>query len=199
MKKYMKGDKKSKALVLTLIVALIALGSVSITSFADQGAKKENVNDGIKTTAKTPANDETVYLLTDADGREHQRIVSEKGTLHYDGYENAELPVTMKISYTLDGKAITPEKLAGKSGHVVMQIDYTNHQKSGGVYVPFMAVTGMILDNQYFSSIKVTNGKTVDDGNRNVVVGYSFPGMQESLGLSKSQLDVQRALRFHQM
>ncbi len=27
MKKYMKGDKKSKALVLTLIVALIALGS----------------------------------------------------------------------------------------------------------------------------------------------------------------------------
>ena len=194
MKKYMKGDKKSKALVLTLIVALIALGSVSITSFADQGAKKENVNDGIKTTAKTPANDETVYLLTDADGREHQRIVSEKGTLHYDGYENAELPVTMKISYTLDGKAITPEKLAGKSGHVVMQIDYTNHQKSGGVYVPFMAVTGMILDNQYFSSIKVTNGKTVDDGNRNVVVGYSFPGMQESLGLSKSQLDVPESI-----
>ncbi len=41
MKKYMKGDKKSKALVLTLIVALIALGSVSITSFADQGAKKK--------------------------------------------------------------------------------------------------------------------------------------------------------------
>ncbi len=100
----------------------------------------------------------------------------------------------MKISYTLDGKAITPEKLAGKSGHVVMQIDYTNHQKSGGVYVPFMAVTGMILDNQYFSSIKVTNGKTVDDGNRNVVVGYSFPGMQESLGLSKSQLDVPESI-----
>ena len=98
--------------MLTLIVALIALGSVSITSFADQGAKKENVNDGIKTTAKTPANDETVYLLTDADGREHQRIVSEKGTLHYDGYENAELPVTMKISYTLDGKS----HYAGEAG-----------------------------------------------------------------------------------
>ena len=40
MKKYMKGDKRLKALVLTLIVALIALGGVSITSFADQGAKK---------------------------------------------------------------------------------------------------------------------------------------------------------------
>ncbi|SCJ88234.1 X-X-X-Leu-X-X-Gly heptad repeats [uncultured Eubacterium sp.] len=194
MKKYMKGDKKLKALVLTLIVALIALGGVSITSFADQGAKSKDVNDGIKTTSKTAANDETVYLLTDADGREHQRIVSEKGTLHYDGYENDNLPVTMKISYTLDGKAITPENLAGKDGRVVMHINYTNHQKSGSVYVPFMAVTGMILDNEYFSNIKVINGKTVDDGNRNIVVGYSFPGMQESLGLSKSQLDVPESI-----
>lgn len=181
---------KKKILVLTLVVALVALGSVSMCVFADQSTKSGNVNDGITTTSKTKPNDETVYLLTDADGREHQRIVSEKGTLHYDGYENCNLPVTMKISYTLNGKSITPKKLAGKSGHVVMNIDYTNHQKSGGVYIPFMAVTGMILDNQYFSNVKVTNGKTVDDGNRNVVVGYSFPGMQESLGLSKSQLDV---------
>lgn len=190
MKKYMKGDKKLKMLVVTLIVALLALGGVSITSFADQGVKADNVNDGIKTTSKQASNDETVYLLTDADGREHQRIVSEQGTLHYEGYEDYDLPVTMKISYTLDGKSITPEKLAGKSGHVVMHIDYSNHQKSGDVYVPFMAVTGLILDNQYFSDIKVTNGKSVDDGNRNVIVGYAFPGMQESLGLSKSQLDV---------
>lgn len=181
---------KKKILVLTLVVALVALGSVSMCVFADQSTKSGNINNGITTTSKTKPNDETVYLLTDADGREHQRIVSEKGTLHYDGYENCNLPVTMKISYTLNGKSITPKKLAGKSGHVVMHIDYTNHQKSGGVYVPFMAVTGMILDNQYFSNVKVTNGKTVDDGNRNVVVGYSFPGMQESLGLSKSQLDV---------
>ena len=194
MKKYMKGDRKLKALVLTLIVALVALGGVSMTAFADQSSKTGNVNDGITTTSKTKSNDETVYLLTDADGREHQRIVSEKGTLHYDGYENEQLPVTMKISYTLDGKAVTPEKLAGKSGHVVMEINYTNHQKSGGVYVPFMAVTGMVLDNQYFSNIKVTNGKAVDDGNRNVVVGYSFPGLQSSLGLSKSQLDVPESI-----
>lgn len=194
MKKYMKGDRKLKALVLTLIVALVALGGVSMTAFADQSSKTGNVNDGITTTSKTKSNDETVYLLTDADGREHQRIVSEKGTLHYDGYENELLPVTMKISYTLDGKAVTPEKLAGKSGHVVMEINYTNHQKSGGVYVPFMAVTGMVLDNQYFSNIKVTNGKAVDDGNRNVVVGYSFPGLQSSLGLSRSQLDVPESI-----
>lgn len=194
MKKYMKGDKKLKALVLTLIVALVALGGVSMTAFADQSSKAGNVNDGITTTSKTKSNDETVYLLTDADGREHQRIVSEKGTLHYDGYEDEQLPVTMNISYTLDGKAVTPEKLAGKDGHVVMHIDYINHQKSGSVYVPFMAVSGMVLDNQYFSNVKVTNGKAVDDGNRNVIVGYSFPGMQKSLGVSKSQLDVPESI-----
>ena len=190
MKKHIKGDQKTKAIAAALILALTVLGGASMTVFADQNGKSDNVNDGIKTTSKTPSNDEMVYLLTGADGGEHQRIVSEKGVLHYEGYENCQLPVTMKISYTLDGKAIEPQNLAGKSGHVVMHIDYTNHQRSGGVWVPFMAVTGMVLDNQYFSNIKVTNGRTVDDGNRNVVVGYSFPGIQESLGLSENRLNV---------
>ena len=38
--------------------------------------------------------------------------IRDRGNLHYDGYEKAQLPVTMDISYKLDGKKISAEKLA---------------------------------------------------------------------------------------
>ena len=179
MKKLLRSEKGLKGLVIVLTVTMIALTGVTGAVFAE---KSSNPNDGTTTNSKSASNDETVYIMTDANGNENQRIVSEDGTLHYEGYEDAEVPVTFEISYTLDGKAISPDDLAGKSGHVVMSINYTNHLQSGGVYVPFMAITGMMLDDEYFSNIKVTNGKAIDDGNRNVVVGYAFPGMQSSIG-----------------
>ena len=37
-----------------------------------------------------------------------------------------ELPVNVKISYTLDGKSIQPEDLSGKSGKLGIRFDYKN-------------------------------------------------------------------------
>ncbi|MFR5700887.1 MAG: hypothetical protein ACLUD0_02810 [Eubacterium ramulus] len=65
----------------------------------------------------------------------------------------------MKMTYYLDGKEISPEDLAGKSGKVTIRMDYTNKEKAeDGVYVPFTAVTGMML-NKNFTNVEVTNGK----------------------------------------
>lgn len=47
--------------------------------------------------------------------------------------------------------------------------------------VPFVMLTGMILDNNRFSHIEVSNGKVINDGNRSVVMGFALPGMQENL------------------
>lgn len=187
--KILKNEKKLKFLIAMLSVAMITLGCVSISAFADE-AKGGNQNEGTKTTAKTASNDENVYVMTDASGAEHQRIVSERGTLHYSGYEECNMPVTFSIEYNLDGKTLTPDQIAGKSGHVVMTVKYANHQKSGAAYVPFMAVTGMILDNSCFSNVKIVNGKTLDDGNRNIVVGYGLPGMGEALGISANNINI---------
>lgn len=185
----LKNDKTLKALVISLTVLMITLSVVSISVFADE-QKGKDPNDGTKTTAKVPTKDENVYVITDANGNENKRIVSENGTLHYDGYEDCTMPVTFAISYTLDGKSIAPKDLAGKSGHVVMTVKYTNNQKSGDTYVPFMATTGMILDNKYFSNVKVSNGKSLDDGNRNIVIGYGFPGMTSALGITNSDINI---------
>lgn len=48
--------------------------------------------------------------------------------VYYQGTSDKELPVTLKVTYTLDGKEVTAEELAGRSGHVVIRFDYENNQ-----------------------------------------------------------------------
>ena len=187
MRKLFNKDNRLKALVVTLIITTISLFGVSYSVFAKTDS---TVNDGTKTTSSTPTNDENVYVMTRANGDSYQRIVSADGTLHYKGYENYTLPVSVKITYTLDGQSVTAKELAGESGHVVIHISYTNNIRSGGVNVPFMVVTGLALDDEHFSNVTVDNGKTMDDGSRNIVMGYSFPGMQSSLGINSSDLSI---------
>ena len=107
-----------------------------------------------------------------------------------------QLPVTQKITYLLDGKEMTPEELAGKSGRVTIRFDYTNNEKVEAtidgkkeqICVPFMAVSGMVLDES-FRNIEVTNGKVVADGNNSVVFGYALPGLSDSLDVDEEDFD----------
>ena len=164
---------------------------------------------------------ETVYIIANTDGSAKKVIVSQqydkdapnaaqeaqssltdaqnvKGDNCWQGTTDKALPVTTAITYTLDGKAVSAEALAGKSGHVTIRFDYTNTQyetktingKSQKIYVPFAALTGTLLDSDRFTNISVTNGKLVDDGNRTVVVGMAFPGLQESLALDTDKLEI---------
>lgn len=122
--------------------------------------------------------------------QEGNRVVwqADGNDIYYQGTVAGETSVTQKITYYLDGKEIEPEELAGKSGKVTIRFDYTNHEKVGNVYVPFMAISGMILDDS-FSNVEVTNGKVVADGNREVVIGYALPGLKESLNVSDKDFD----------
>lgn len=111
--------------------------------------------------------------------------------IYYQGTTDKQLPVDMKISYTLDGKDISAEDIAGKSGHVKIRFDYTNKEtkkitvdgKEYNVAVPFMVMSGMVLDGDNFSNVSVTNGKAVSDGSKNIVLGYALPGLKDSLKL----------------
>lgn len=118
--------------------------------------------------------------------------------IYYQGTSEKELPVSMTVSYLLDGNTISAEELAGKSGKVTIHIDYTNHQKQTvtvdgvekSVYVPFAMVTGMILDNNIFTNVQVSNANIVNDGDKSVVVGFALPGMQENLGISTDKFEI---------
>lgn len=118
--------------------------------------------------------------------------------IYYQGDLDQELPVAVTVSYMLDGQPIAPAELAGKSGKVTIRFDYTNHQyelleidgKQEKIYVPFAMLTGLMLDNDVFTNVSVTNGKIMNDGDRTIVAGLAFPGLQESLGLDRDTLEL---------
>lgn len=118
--------------------------------------------------------------------------------VYYQGGIDRELPVSVAVSYTLDGQPVSSEELAGKSGRVTIRFDYANNEYElvdiGGrqekIYVPFAMLTGLLLDNDVFSNVSVSNGKVMNDGDRTVVAGLAFPGLQDSLGLDRDTLDL---------
>ena len=113
--------------------------------------------------------------------------------IYYKGYSHSSLPVTVSMTYTLDGVSYdNPDDLKGKSGHLVIEWQYTNNQevrtkindRNVKLYVPFMATSTAILDNKVFQNVEVTNGKIISDGEKMIAVGMTFPGLSESLDLS---------------
>ena len=118
--------------------------------------------------------------------------------IYYQGDTQKQLPIECSIKYELDSNEISAEELAGKSGKVKITIEYTNKEehdvtingKSEKMYTPFVIMTGTILDNTKAQNITITNGKTVDNGQKTLVVGISCPGLQQSLGLSENDIEI---------
>ncbi len=116
--------------------------------------------------------------------------------IYYQGTTSEEPPVTQKVTYYLDGKEISPEDLAGKSGKVKIRFDYTNttsftetvNGEKQTVSVPFAAITGLVLGDG-FSNVEVTNGKVQANDSSNIVIGYALPGLKDSLGIDDEDLD----------
>lgn len=111
--------------------------------------------------------------------------------IYYQGTTDKELPVSVKLTYYLDGKEIQPNKLKGKSGHLKIKVNYENKSKKNvevngkteNMYTAFVMMTGMILPNDNFTNVTIDNGKVISDGNRSIVVGFGMPGLKESLNL----------------
>lgn len=240
--------KKIVASVLCVTVAGSAVGTAfwagrnsgdtveeKALAHVEQTVKKSN-----KGTLGTADKDETVYVLSKADGTANKVIVSDwlhnsKGSdvlhdhsnlsnienvkgeetfkqnkdgsllweakgndIYYQGTTKEKPPVELHVTYTLDGKEISPAKLAGKSGRVTIRFDYDNTQfenvtvngKAQRVYVPFTVLTGLMLDTERFSNVEVTNGKMENMGETMAVVGLAFPGMQENLQLKTADLEI---------
>ena len=109
--------------------------------------------------------------------------------IFYQGTTDKELPLDVMISYELDGVAVSAAELAGKSGHVAICLDYRNNTKEtvdvdGEEYevsVPFAVMSGMILSNDHFTNVEAENGRVINEGNNQIVVGLAYPGLKESL------------------
>ncbi len=118
--------------------------------------------------------------------------------IYYKGETEKQIPVDVSISYALDGNEISAEELAGKSGKVKIRFDYENRQfeekvingQKTKIYVPYIMLTGTILNNDNFSNVEVSNGKIINDGDKTYVIGFSLPGMNENLDLENTNIDL---------
>ncbi len=219
--------------------------STAVTAEADSttGSSKDaddiadKLMDSVSLKDNDADKDESVYLISDANGNVNKTIVvdhlknkDKKDTLedasnlsdienvkgkekftqsgdkltwqaggkdiYYQGTATEEPPVTQKVTYYLDGKEISPEDLAGKSGKVKIRFDYTNttsytetvNGEKQTVSVPFAAITGLVLGDG-FENIEVTNGKAEVSDSSSVVLGYALPGLKNSLGIKDKDLD----------
>nr|WP_288755316.1 hypothetical protein [uncultured Anaerostipes sp.] len=116
--------------------------------------------------------------------------------IYYQGTSDKNLPVSMKVTYYLDGKEISPKKLVGKSGKVKIRYEYENHSavtktingKQTTVYTPFTMITAAILNTDNFSNVKATNGKVISDGNKHIVIGVAMPELADSLNLKNTSI-----------
>lgn len=108
--------------------------------------------------------------------------------IYYQGKTDQEAPVSMDIKYYLDGKEVEGADLSGKSGKVKIIINYTNNAEYQGIKVPFVVLTGMVLENDTFQNVTVSSGKVIDDGQKSFIVGMAAPGIADNLGISEDEL-----------
>lgn len=179
--------------------------SVYLISDANGNVNKTIVVDHLKNKDKKDTLEDTSNLsdIENVKGKEKFTQSGDKLTwqaggkdIYYQGTATAEPPVTQKVTYYLDGKEISPEDLAGKSGKVKIRFDYTNttsytetvNGEKQTVSVPFAAVTGLVLGDG-FENIEVTNGKAEVSDSSSVVLGYALPGLKDSLGIKDKDLD----------
>ena len=82
-------------------------------------------------------------------------------------------------------------------GKVEIHVQYTNNSKQTKtiqgkketIYTPFVMVTAMILSNDNFSNVEIDNGRVINEGSNNIVVGIGMPGLADSLNLDKDFSD----------
>lgn len=179
--------------------------SVYLISDANGNVNKTIVVDHLKNKDKKDTLDDASNLsdIENVKGKEKFTQSGDKLTwqaggkdIYYQGTATEEPPVTQKVTYYLDGKEISPEDLAGKSGKVKIRFDYTNttsytetvNGEKQTVSVPFAAITGLVLGDG-FENIEVTNGKAEVSDSSSVVLGYALPGLKDSLGIKDGDLD----------
>ncbi len=107
--------------------------------------------------------------------------------LYYTGETDKLPPVLLSISYALDGAAVAPEKLHGRQGTVQMRVRARNTLQTGDLCTPFILLGGTILP-QDARDVRVENGGTLGDGNRDAVFSLLLPGMAQSLSLTDTGL-----------
>lgn len=206
------GTSKGKAQTSSQIIDKVGKGekdeTVYVIAGSDGSPEKIIVSEWLKNIEKAAKLEDSSELKNIKNVKDNAKYVIDKDNMkvwtaegkdvYYQGEIDKKLPVDISVSYTLDGKNVSAKELAGKSGRVTIKYSYKNNEartvnvdgQSLTMYVPFSVVTGLVLDDKAFSNVEVTNGRVINDGKRNIVMGFALPGMKENLGDAANSLNL---------
>lgn len=214
--------RKLTALGLSAALCLLGTGAALAQTQTDAASKEE-----------------TVYVLTDAEGGVQRIIVSDwlrnpqgvetiedqsdateienvKGDethqesdgamlwnaqgedIYYRGESDKALPLEVRVSYELDGEAISGAEIGGKSGRVRIRFDYESKYcetveicgTEETIYLPFVTLTALVLDGEHFQNVEVTNGRIINDGDRSIIVGLGLIGLGEHMTVENDEIEL---------
>lgn len=178
------GDPGKEETVYILTDASGNISDVTVSDWLKNSKGEDTISDVSTLTDIKNVKGEETYTT----GSDNQLTWAAGGNdIYYQGKTDASLPVSVKVSYKLDGNDITPEELSGKSGKVTIRFDYENNTKetvdvNGSkvtVPVPFAMVSGVILPTDNYAHVEVTNGKVISDADSNIVMGVALPGLSD--------------------
>ncbi len=191
---YDAGLPASKSELVTIQAASSgAIQSIEVASELDNSAGASTVRDVTSLTSFTDIEGATSYYV--AGNQVVWEAKDNSDTISYTAATQATPPIEVSLTYTLDGQAVTPEDIVGKSGALTIRFDYTNRTGSGDVagadgYVPFLCLSSFFVDSDVFQNIEVTNGRLIESGGRSAVVGYALPGLKGALALQSDDVDI---------
>ncbi|KSU61853.1 hypothetical protein AS034_13570 [[Bacillus] enclensis] len=106
-----------------------------------------------------------------------------EGKFTYQGNmsEETELPWDVKVSYVLDGQKVDPSELAGKSGHLEINIDTAENTSGDSVfYENYLLQVSLSLPNTY-ENIEAGDGMVANAGKNKQVTFTVMPGKEKKL------------------
>ena len=111
--------------------------------------------------------------------------------LHYEGFLNEpELPWTIAIAYELDGSAIAPAALAGKSGRLAIRIDTAkNPNGDQDFFDTFALQLAVSLPSEQTRDIQAEGGTIAAAGENRQINFVSLPGQESSLAIYADVID----------
>lgn len=120
-------------------------------------------------------------------------LTAPKGKFYYQGNMNDEpLPWDIAIVYYLDGKEISPEHLAGKDGHIKIQIETSANEKVSPVFFEnYLLQISLPLESSIFTNIKSPDGMIANAGKNYQVTFTVMPEKEEKLVVEADAEDFQ--------
>lgn len=211
-------NKKLIKLTSTLLLTTMLAYTTPILAFTKEetvyskiNAKGENYKTIVSTHLINENEEQILNDLTDlinienTNGDEEFKIDGENiiwnangSDIYYQGETQKELPIECKIKYELNGEEISADEIVGKSGNVKITIEYQNNDthtvtingKKQTMYMPFTTIAITYFDNSQNKNIEAKNAKIINDGTKTIIAGIAMPGMQESLNISNTKIEI---------